>query len=177
MRILLILSLFAMVNSCKTNNPSTTNAEQNTPKEVENENTEMIKTETSATIQNNSSFEIKYDEFDNSYLAESAGKQKVFKFVVSEKAPEGTADGNYTETILFEFTDSMLPISKASKNLQDVKLAFGKLCFCRDTGYYKIEEGTLSVTKKGNKYTIDLAFTIDGVSHRMSTVNETIVVK
>ncbi len=58
-------------------------------------------------------------------------------------------DAGYREEIVFEY-DGTLPLSLADAQLQNVKMLFGRFCYCKgQTGYYAVRNGQLLIGDDG----------------------------
>ncbi len=100
----------------------------------------------------NKSLLIKTDHTGKIYPEIIKGKNLIIKYQYQKEAPEGTADGNYTEIIYFELPDKKINLNLHDENLKQVKMLYGRLCFCRGaSGYYRINRGNLSVVRTGKK--------------------------
>ena len=127
----------------------------------------------------NTSLEFKKDEFGSLYPVISEGNKTVFKFIYTRNPVPNTQDSNYSE-IVFAELDSLISKKKlANKTLQDAKLHFGRLCYCKgETGYYPIKKGEFNISKPTkNAFKIDFNFKIEEVPQIISTINETVSAK
>ena len=63
--------------------------------------------------------------------------------------------------------------------LKNIKLHFGRLCFCKgETGYYPIKNGEFNIKKVGeNTISISINFKILEVPQITTNINETISLK
>lgn len=109
----------------------------------------------------NKSIIVKKDEFGSLYytLEESTSK-KVIQYNYKRTVKGDIQDANYREEIIFELDSEADNINLTDAALENTQLLFGRFCFCRgQTGYYKINQGKLTVTKNS----IDLNFKTDQV--------------
>ncbi|WP_103864460.1 hypothetical protein [Aquimarina sp. I32.4] len=126
-------------------------------------------------IHKNTIIHIKNDTAGKYYPVLEKGDYSVIEFTFLIKGPEGTADGDYSETIHFEIDKTTKRLTLKNKELEQVKLLFGKHCFCRgEAGYYKIKEGNLLLLQTNDKITIDLSFKIPEVTHKLMRVQKEI---
>lgn len=165
-----------LVNACKTQNSSVVASENTTMEQVDNVAKDCPNNgDCQFEILKNKKLVIKQDDFGKSYPEIETGTGTIVQYTYSEKGPEGTVDGNYSETIHFEIPENMTSMDKADGDLQDIKLLWGKHCYCKgEAGYYPIEDGKISLKKSNNQLTVDLTFSTDKVSQRISTVSEVI---
>jgi len=127
----------------------------------------------------NKSLEFKQDEFGNSYPVISEGNKTIFKYIYTKNPIPNTQDSNYTELVFAELDSTILAKTLTNDALQDIKLHFGRLCFCKgETGYYPIKNGEFKITKSNKKaFKIDFNFKIDEVPQIISAINETVCAK
>lgn len=84
-------------------------------------------------------------------------------------------DANYKEELVFEINNNETKLSLENTSLQKSKMLFGRICFCRgQTGYYKVDEGQLNLTKNNNSITFNLDFTITKVPQIIKNITTTI---
>ena len=125
-----------------------------------------------------SSLVIEQDEFGSLYPNIITGNKLIVKFQYQKKPIENTADSNYTEIIYFELDNDNINLHLQNEKLQEVKLLFGRLCYCKgETGYYKVNKGDLKVRMDYNNLTLDLQFEVKKIPQIIQTINESIVFK
>ena len=176
MKAYLLLLPFILVQSCKT----TTNTKS--ASETNNTTTEMQMNSgcpdngvCSAEVQKGKKLVVKEDGTGALYPEITSGDNLVVVYSFSQKGPEGTVDGNYSETIHFEIPANMNELDKKGTSLQDVKLLYGKQCYCKgEAGFYKVDSGSLQVTKNTNELQFDLQFSVNETSHKLSKISRTI---
>lgn len=125
-------------------------------------------------ILNNSSYTIATDGTGAMYPQYSEGDGEVIVISYEKNGPEGTVDGDYKETVQFVVPSFKDTLTLKDEALQDVQLLFNKQCFCRgQAGYYRIEQGTLVLTKD-NQGTIgvELSFEVASTSHTIKKVKK-----
>lgn len=127
----------------------------------------------------NKSLEFKKDEFGSLYPVISEGNKTIFKYSYTRKSIPNTQDSNYKELVFAELDSVISPKKFTSETLKNVKLHFGRLCYCKgETGYYPIKKGEFNITKSTkNSFKIDFTFKIDEVPQIISAINETVSVK
>ena len=118
-------------------------------------------------VMKNSSLTIKEDETGQLYPVIMPGDNIVVEYTYLEKGPEGTADGDYSETVQFEIKNSDAELALKDGTLQTVNFLYGKQCFCRgEAGFYKVEKGTLQLSKQGDELTVDASYVVEGISQK-----------
>ena len=106
------------------------------------------------------------------------GDAVVVEYTYFKPGPEGTVDGNYSETIHFELPQGAANLKKENAALSDVKLVYGKHCFCRgEAGYYSINEGKLLVDKTEEGIAFDLTFNVGKTSQVVTRISEMVKLK
>ena len=151
------------------------NAKQKTLLKNETDNTSTICPKdgvcTFEVLQNKSLILLK-DGIGELYPDISEGDKIVLKFEYKRNEIPNTVDGNYSELIYVELNPNNLNIELENSDLQEVKLLFARLCFCRgQTGYYKVKKGSLFITKKNENYQFKLEFKIDEVPQIITSIN------
>ncbi|MCF6295913.1 MAG: hypothetical protein L3J25_09515 [Flavobacteriaceae bacterium] len=124
----------------------------------------------------NKSLKLLKDGIGELYPDISEGDKIILKFEYKRNEIPNTVDGNYSELIYVELDQNNLNIELENLDLQEVKLLFARLCFCRgQTGYYKVTNGKLSIKKESNNYKFNLEFIIDKVPQVITSINELFV--
>jgi len=127
----------------------------------------------------NKLLEFKQDEFGNSYPLISEGEKTILKYTYKKNTDKNIQDSNYTEIVYAELDQNLTEISLTSKELQTVKLYFGRLCYCKgETGYYPITNGNFNLKKSGkDALEITIDFKIKEVLQIISKISEIVSLK
>lgn len=165
-----------MFNACKTQTGTVISSENTSMEQVENKVTGCPEEGTCSVVVNkNKHLVIKEDGTGAVYPEMVAGENMVVVYTYSKEGPEGTADGNYSETIHFEIPAGVENLSKEGAMLSEVNLLYGKQCFCRgEAGFYPINTGKLMVEKTNEALVFDLKFTVGKTSQVISHITETV---
>ncbi len=168
---LLIIILFA--NACKTTKE---NSDTNS---IEEHNVVMEecpeKGECTLKVMKNSSLTIKEDTIGQIYPVIEKGDYLVVEYTFLIKGPEGTADGNYSETLHFEIPNATKQLNLKDATLQDVDLLFGKHCFCKgEAGYYKVKKGELKLSKTSKELSIEVTYIVYETTQKTKQLSKTI---
>ena len=84
-------------------------------------------------------------------------------------------DGFYREEIIFEVPKEKQRILLEHRNLQDVKMLFGRFCYCKgETGYYKVKRGTANIKYSDGRIRASLDIQILDVPQLIKKVNFTV---
>lgn len=82
------------------------------------------------------------------YELEENPAKKVVKYTYNRKVKGDIQDASYREEVIFEVPAKEEKATYNDESLQEVKLLFGRFCYCKgQTGYYKIDSGSLSISK------------------------------
>ncbi len=127
----------------------------------------------------NKTIEFKHDKFGNTYPVISEGTKTILKFTYTKNTPKGLQDSSYTEIIYAELENNLPELSLHNENLNNVKLHFGRLCYCKgETGYYQIKSGEFNFKKSNsNSIQLSLSFKVSMVPQIISKINEIIPIK
>lgn len=163
-----------MVNACKTQTGTITSSENTTMEKSKNSNTGCPEDGTcEVVIHRGKKLEIVDDARTNFYPQLVEGNNLVVEYTFRRRGPEGTADGNYSETIYFEVPSTATSLLKENEALSDVKMVLGILGY-RNAAYYLLTEGKLVLKKTENTLNFDLSFTLDQASTEISHIKETV---
>lgn len=119
----------------------------------------------------NSSLVILEDTTGQIYPVIEQGENIVIEFTYAVKGPEGTMDGDYSETVHFEITGREDKLNLTNEELGNIKMLFGKHCFCKgEAGYYMVEEGEILLENKNDSFYLNLNLVINQVSHKVNNI-------
>lgn len=119
---------------------------------------------------------IKEDEFKNTYIEILKGPNTIIKYQYKKDEIPNTADGYYSEIVYIETDNYDKNIHLKNEQLQEVKMVFGRLCYCKGTsGYFSVIKGELELTVKKNKLTLNTNFSVDNIPQIIANLNETII--
>ena len=156
MRYFYTLSLLIWLLSCKTKSELSTavTKQANSKSCPENGNC-------SYDILKNKTIQIKTDNLGSMYPEIIGGSGLVLKFEYKKGANTKYEDSSYREEIFIELDENRLEFT--TDNFKQEKLFFARWCYCKgQTGYYKIQQGKLAVTKIDKEmYHLQLSFNIE----------------
>lgn len=176
MKTFLFLIPLLMINACKTQTGSVISSE-NTTMEQRNDNKTNCPEEgtCSVVVHKNKTLTVMDDGTGELYPHLEDGNNTVIEYTYLKEGPENTADGNYSESIHFEIPAGIENLNKKDSALSEVKLLYGKHCFCRgEAGYYPINDGKLTLEKSADGMIFDLKFTVGKTSQVISHIRETV---
>ncbi len=124
-------------------------------------------------ILKNKNLQIKTDNLGSKYPEMIEGKRFVIKFEYKKHGNTNYKDSGYREEVFIELDANNLEIETIA--LQDRKLFFARWCYCKgQTGYYKINQGKLSVFKLDDKkFQLSLSFKIEEVPQIINEIKHT----
>ena len=98
-------------------------------------------------ILKNQCISIKNDEFGKLYYELLPCDEKnVVRYIYTRSVDEKYKDSGYREEVVFEVNSALSSMSLSDNTLQNMKMLFGRFCFCRGaTGYYYIKNGDLKI--------------------------------
>ena len=124
----------------------------------------------------NSVLEIVDDGSGRLYTQVEPGNNTVVEFMYFRPGPEGTADGNYTETIQFELPSDVENLIRENGELSTVKMVFGKMGY-RNAAFYPVSKGKLVYRKTGKTIVFAVDFELDQDAHEISRIRETVMME
>lgn len=165
-----------MVNACKTQTGTVTSSENTTMEQMENKATGCPEEGTcNVVVHKNKSLSIQKDGTGALYPQLVDGSNTVVEYTYLNKGPEGTVDGDYSETIHFEIPANTKDLNKENTALSEVKLLYGKHCYCKgEAGYYPITNGKLVLEKNTQGIVFDLKFNVEKTSQVVTHISEAV---
>lgn len=153
---------------------------------VKTESSSMAKTEKTICPENgectvkalaNKKIEIKEDGIGKIYPEITKGENIVIHFNFLRKAPEGVADGNYSEEVYFEIPKSQMELKKEGTSLKDLKMIFGRHYFSPDAGFFLINKGNVFLKRSGEKIQFELEFEMENGQQILDRISETVIIE
>jgi hypothetical protein len=127
----------------------------------------------------NKTITFKKDNTDVLYPEITEGEKTLLKYTFKRKAIPNIQDSDYTEIIYAELNETLSEITMTDAAMKNIKLHFGRLCYCKgENGYFPIEKGEFEISKiEKNTIKIDLNFIIKEVPQIITAINESISLK
>lgn len=125
-----------------------------------------------AEIHKNKSLEVKKDDLGSIYTNMiDSETTSVIVYQYNKMVKGDLQDGNYREEVIFEINNSDKELFLNNEKLKETKMLFGRFCFCRgQTGYYKVENGTLSLKQNKEGLSFNIDFTISEVPQIIKSI-------
>ncbi len=126
-------------------------------------------------IYRNKQIEIKTDDLGSVYYQTTDSPEtSVIVYQYNLNVPKDVQDGNYREEVIFEIKNSDEKIELTGTALQQTKMLFGRFCFCKgQTGYYKVDDGMLTLNQENSIIDFNLEFTITKVPQIIKSIQTT----
>lgn len=171
MRHLAILILYLFVASCAANKGS-----QNEEKEVLPPPLINCPEGGDCTFQvlKNSSLKIATDNIGKLYPEITAGDKIVVKYEFKKDEVKGVMDAGLSEYVYLEIDPLEEQVVLKDKELQKVKMLYGKVCFCSDMGYYRVKQGSLFLFNRNGNLQIRSSFKVNKVRQVINEIDENI---
>ena len=123
----------------------------------------------------NSTLDIKTDNFGKIYPEVKPGEHLVIKYHFEKKADKNIKDNSYSEYIYFEINRNDKQVVLSDNELQNVKMLFGRICFCRDaSGYFRVNNGNFYLFNRNNTLQFNLKFEMNKVPQVITQIKENI---
>jgi len=126
----------------------------------------------------NSNLMIKEDAFKNTYIEIENGVHTIIKYQFKKNELPNTADSQYAELLYLEIDNYNKRLHLKNEELQQVKMIYGKLCFCKgSSGFFKVKNGDLELLLSKNKLSLITNFNVENMQQMVSQLNENIILK
>lgn len=176
MKNLLIICVLVLA-SCKTSKQANTTTTVNETVFTQSENCPENGTCVLELIPNKT-LTFKKDEFGSLYPVITEGTKTIFKYTYTKNPIPDTEDSNYTEIVYAEI-DVNNNIQLQNETLKNIKLHYGRLCFCKgESGYFPITRGVFNLSKTAEDVIkFDVDFIVKKVPQIISEIHETVSLK
>jgi len=123
----------------------------------------------------NSVLSLNYTTDGELYPKVTEGENIVVKFHYKKDPVKNVMDSSYSEYIYLEFNPEESQLVLKDKELQKVKMIFGRICYCKGAmGYFPVREGNLFLFNKGGNLQIRSSFKIHKVPQIVQQIDENI---
>ncbi len=118
---------------------------------------------------------IKEDELKNTYIEFENGNNTIIKYLLKKNELPNTADSHYSEIIYLEIDNYNKSLYLKNEELQQVKMIYGRLCYCKGTsGYFKVNKGSLELILSKNKLSLSVKFKVENIPQLVTEIHENI---
>ena len=170
MTLLRILIIFSLVFSCA-------------PKKDQNDNTVSPAPrincpesgDCSFEVMQNSSLSLKTDEFGKRYPLIEEGDKTVIRYHFKKRTPSDAMDASYSEYVLFEIEPGRVELSLRDEEMQQVKMTFGRICYCKGSiGYFPVTQGQLFIYQNKGHLQLRSSFKMRKIPQVVTEIDENI---
>jgi len=118
---------------------------------------------------------IKEDEFKNTYIEFEKGNNTIIKYELKKNEIPNVADAHYSELLFLEIDNYNKSLYLKNEELQQVKMIYGRLCYCKGTsGYFKVNTGYLELALIKNQLYLDTKFKVENIPQLVTEIHENI---
>ena len=118
---------------------------------------------------------LQYNDQGQLYPEVTAGDQIVIKYHYKKDEREDVMDDSYSEFVYLEIDPKEEQIVLRDKELQQVKMIFGRICFCKGSnGYFRVTRGSLFLFNKNKNLQLRTNFNVNKVPQLVEHIDENI---
>jgi hypothetical protein len=168
MILLRVVVLFALLSSCASTKENS--EEQQIPPPVVNcpEGGDCT-----FEVLQNSSLALKRDGIGMLYPEIEEGNKVVIRYHYKKDTDPSVMDSSYSEYVLMEIDSGRVELSLRDKQLQKVKMTFGRICYCKgEMGYFPVRNGQLFIYQNNGKLQVRTSFKVPKIPQIVKEVNE-----
>lgn len=122
----------------------------------------------------NASLNLKTDGVGKLYPEIMEGDKLVIKYHYKKIVDKDLMDAGLSEYVYLEVDPMEQQIILKDKELQKVKMIYGKICHCSGNGYYQVKEGNLFLFNRNGNLQIRSAFKVKNIQQVISEIDENI---
>lgn len=121
----------------------------------------------------NSTLTLKTDPTGATYPEIKEGENVVIRYHYKKDPEPDVMDSNHSEYLYFEINPGRVEISLKDSELQEVKLIYGRICFCKgESGYFPVRKGNLFVYQNEGDLLVRGSFNISKVPQTIKEIDE-----
>ena len=111
-----------------------------------------------------SSLSLKTDQTGASYPEIETGQNVVVRYHFKKDPDPDALDSSHSEYLYFEIPAGRVEMAIKDADLQQVKMLFGRVCFCKgETGYFPVRKGNLFVYQNNGDLLVRGEFSVSKV--------------
>jgi len=122
----------------------------------------------------NASLNLKTDGIGKLYPEITEGDKVVIKYHYEKDEIKDVMDAGLSEYVYLEFDPKARQIILKDKELQKVKMVYGRICRCSDMGYYRVKQGNLFLFNSYGNLQIRSSFKVNKINQVISEIDENI---
>ena len=173
----LIFSTLAFVFGCCGNKQNINHQQKNSDKTIVLNNIDCPTDGTcSLEILKNTSLVLKTDPIGAFYYeTQPSNNTDVIIYKYTKTVDKTLQDAGHEEDILVEIPSTLREISLENNELQQAKVLYGRHCFCKgQAGYFKVENGKLSISKNASNYILNVDAIVTKVPQKIKSFSATL---
>ena len=126
-------------------------------------------------IMKNSVLQLNHSASGELYPEVVSGNKVVVKFHYEKETPKDVMDAGYSEYVYLEFDPAEKQLILKDKELQKVKMIFGRICYCKGAmGYFPIQNGNLFLFNQDGNLQLRTTFKVNKVPQIVQHIDENI---
>lgn len=126
-------------------------------------------------VMRNSVLNLNYSDTGQLYPEIVEGDKIVVKFHFKKEPIKDVMDSGYSEYVYLEFDPDEPQIILKDKELQKVKMIFGRICYCKGAmGYFPVQQGNLFMFNRDGNLQLRSSFKINKVPQIVQQIDENI---
>ena len=123
----------------------------------------------------NSQLNLKRDDFGKLYPEITDGDKMVLRYEFKKDPIPDAEDSSHSELLFLELSEDTELIALEDENLQQVKMTYGRICFCRDAmGYFPVKKGHLFLSRSEKSLMLKVDFKVDKVPQILKEIEESL---
>ncbi len=126
-------------------------------------------------IMKNSILKLNYSDTGQLYPEVVEGDKIVVKFHYKKESVKDVMDSGYSEYVYLEFDPNESQIILKDKELQKVKMVFGRICYCKGAmGYFPVVNGNLFLFNRDGNLQLRTSFKVNKIPQIVQHIDENI---
>lgn len=124
-------------------------------------------------VMQHSTLVMRTDETGMLYPEIESGEKNVIRFHFKKDTDPEAMDSSYSEYVLLEIDSGKVELSLRDKDLQKVKMVFGRICYCKgEMGYFPVRNGQLFVYQNKGKLELRTSFQVPKIPQIIKQIDE-----
>lgn len=126
-------------------------------------------------IMRNSVLNLNHSDTGQLYPEVVKGDKIVVKFHYKKDPVKDVMDSGYSEYVYLEFDPDETQLILKDKELQKVKMVFGRICYCKGAmGYFPVQQGNLFLFNRDGNLQLRTSFRVNKVPQIIEQIDENI---
>jgi len=126
-------------------------------------------------IMRNSVLNLNHSNTGQLYPEVTEGDKIVVKFHYKKDPVKDVMDSGYSEYVYLEFDPDDTQLILKDKELQKVKMVFGRICYCKGAmGYFPVQQGNLFLFNRDGNLQLRTSFKVNKIPQIIQQIDENI---